>query len=76
MALDCPVFTFFFYRDSETGNYHGIWEELPVSRSGGRQSRREEIKKMANEYAKRIESVCCAAPDQWFNFFDVWKKAA
>ena len=75
VALGCPVFAFFSYRDSKTGNYRAIWQRLNVERAKEKKKRRLASENLAKEYAICMEKICREAPDQWFNFYDFWDLA-
>lgn len=37
-------------------------------------SRNEQVQMLSNAYSAELEKMLKAYPDQWFNFFDFWKK--
>lgn len=72
VSLECPVFTMFSAFNEKIGKYEVFWDELNVLRPETRSERRQELRRLAQEYARRLEAMCVQAPLQWFNFFDFW----
>jgi predicted LPLAT superfamily acyltransferase len=71
--LKCPVYlTFGLYRDPDTYELHcepfADRIELP------RKERQAALARYAQKYAERLESYVKRAPDNWFNFYDFWRK--
>jgi predicted LPLAT superfamily acyltransferase len=71
-VFKCPLFlTFGLYREPNRYDLHcEVFEErvaLP------RRNRQELLRELVQRYAHRLEHYCRLAPDNWFNFFDVWE---
>lgn len=73
VSLECPVFTMFSAFNEKLGKYEVFWQELTVLRPASRSERRQELVRLAQEYARRLEAMCVEFPLQWFNFFDFWE---
>jgi predicted LPLAT superfamily acyltransferase len=74
-VLDCPVFlTFGLYREPNRYDLHcelfAERVELP------RPNRQAELRALVQRYAQRLEHYARLAPDNWFNFYDVWEPGA
>lgn len=72
-TLRCPVyFTVAIYREPNRYELHcepfADRIELP------RGKRDEALKRYAQAYADRLAAYCRQAPDNWFNFYDFWKR--
>jgi predicted LPLAT superfamily acyltransferase len=73
-ALQCPILTFFSVYDEKEKRYKAYWEKLDTSSLERLRSKRaENLRYLANEYTKRLETLVKDHPYQWFNFFDFWK---
>jgi predicted LPLAT superfamily acyltransferase len=70
--LGCPVFlTFGLYR--EPNRYELYCEPFAERVTLGRGTRQADAQAYAQRFAQRLEHYCRLAPDNWFNFYDVWK---
>jgi predicted LPLAT superfamily acyltransferase len=74
-VLKCPLFlTFGLYREPNRYDLHcerfAERVELP------RKNREAELRALVQRYAQRLEHYCRIAPDNWFNFYDVWEEGA
>ncbi|HXI60858.1 MAG TPA: hypothetical protein VNO55_32585 [Polyangia bacterium] len=73
--LGCPVYlTFGLYH--EPNRYDLYCEPFAERVSLSRRSREADARAYAQQFADRLEHYCRLAPDNWFNFFDVWKQPA
>ncbi len=71
--LGCPVFlTFGLYH--EPNRYDLYCEPFADRITLGRRSRQADAQAHAQRFAQRLEHYCRLAPDNWFNFYDVWKQ--
>lgn len=70
--LDCPVYLFFCLREDDGYRIHlepfAERIELP------RRERQQRLQAYLQEYARRLETYCLRAPEQWFNFYDFWRQ--
>lgn len=70
--LDCPVYLFFCLRVADGYQIHcepfAERIELP------RRERQQRLQAYVQQYAKRLEAYCLQAPEQWFNFYDFWRR--
>lgn len=72
--LKCPVYlTFGLYRDP--AHYELFCEPFAEKIELPRKDREAALARYAQRYAERLESYCRRAPDNWFNFYDFWRKA-
>lgn len=71
--LDCPVYLFFCLRDGDRFRLHleAFAERIDLPRK----ARAERLEAYIRQYAKRLEHYCLTAPEQWFNFYNFWRKA-
>jgi predicted LPLAT superfamily acyltransferase len=74
-ALECPVYLAFglFY---EPNRYDLYCEPFAERIELPRRTRDAGATVWAQKYAARLEHYCRMAPDNWFNFYPVWKEAA
>jgi predicted LPLAT superfamily acyltransferase len=70
--LQCPVYLFFCFRDSQ--GYHVHMEPFADRLDLPRRGREEAIKTWVTRYAEALEARCRETPFQWFNFYDFWDK--
>ena len=74
-TLRCPVFlTFGLYH--EPNRYDLYCEPFAERIELARGDRENAARVWAQRYAQRLEHYCRMAPDNWFNFYPVWKEAA
>ena len=74
-SLGCPVYlTFGLYE--EPNRYHLYCEPFAERIELRRGDRDADARVWAQRYAQRLEHYCRMAPDNWFNFYPVWKAAA
>jgi predicted LPLAT superfamily acyltransferase len=74
-SLGCPVYlTFGLY--AEPNRYHLYCEPFADRIELRRGDRDSDAQAWAQRYARRLEHYCRMAPDNWFNFYPVWKAAA
>lgn len=70
--LKCPVLlTFGLY--SEPNRYDLYCEPFAEQIRLPRKNRDEELRKLVQRFAHRLEDYCRKAPDNWFNFYDFWE---
>lgn len=69
--LQVPIVLFFgLYRG---GNRYSVYiEELTEGITSDRSQRDEEVSRLTQEYASRIEHYMKSDPLNWFNFYDYW----
>ena len=72
--LDCPVYLFFCLREGEGYRIH--LEHFAERIELPRRERQECLHSYLQEYARRLETHCLQAPEQWFNFYDFWQQDA
>jgi len=73
--LGCPVFlTFGLYH--EPNRYDLYCEPFADRIVLARGARQADARAYAQRFAQRLEHYCRLAPDNWFNFYDVWKQPA
>ena len=72
--LDCPVYLFFCLREADGYRIHfePFAERIKLPRAG----RQEQLLAYMQQYARRLEYYCLKAPEQWFNFYDFWRRDA
>lgn len=71
--LDCPVVLMLGLYDG--GNRYNVHFEYLIDRVHKLKGDREQaIHEAAQHFAARLEHYCKAAPYNWFNFYDIWKK--
>lgn len=71
-TLGCPVYlTFGLYR--EPNRYDLYCEPFAERIELPRRAREAGAAAYAQQFARRLEHYCRLAPDNWFNFYDVWK---
>lgn len=63
-----PVLLVFAIKDG-LHSYHIYAEQLEVNTS---LKRAEQVKDLANRFARRVEQMALAHPYQWFNMYDFW----
>ena len=69
--LDCPVYLLFCLKQGD--KYRVIFEHLADTLKFSRKTRQEELTKVVNTFAQRLEHYCLEFPLQWFNFFNFWQ---
>jgi predicted LPLAT superfamily acyltransferase len=74
-SLGCPVYlTFGLFTEP---NRYDLYCEPFAERIELRRGERDgDARAWAQRYANRLEHYCRMAPDNWFNFYPVWKAAA
>jgi len=74
-ALECPVYLVFglFY---EPNRYDLYCEPFAERIELPRRTRDAGAAAFAQKFAGRLEHYCRMAPDNWFNFYEVWKVQA
>ncbi|HEY2904143.1 MAG TPA: lipid A biosynthesis acyltransferase [Polyangia bacterium] len=73
--LGCPVYlTFGLYH--EPNRYDLYCEPFAERVTLARGAREADARAYAQRFADRLEHYCRLAPDNWFNFYDVWKQPA
>ena len=74
-SLGCPVYLTFglFHEPNRYDLYCEPFAERIELRRGDREG---DARAWAQRYARRLEHYCRMAPDNWFNFYPVWKAAA
>ena len=74
-SLRCPVYlTFGLFH--EPNRYDLYCEPFAERIELARGARDSEARVWAQRYAQRLEHYCRLAPDNWFNFYPVWKVPA
>ncbi len=73
-TLKCPVYlTFGLYHDPD--HYELFCEPFAERVELPRKDRQAALTQYAQRYAEHLEGFCRRAPDNWFNFYDFWRKA-
>jgi predicted LPLAT superfamily acyltransferase len=73
-TMKCPVYlTFGLYRDPDL--YELYCEPFAERVELPRRRRQEALREYAQRYADRLACYARKAPDNWFNFYDFWRKA-
>ncbi|TXG93237.1 MAG: glycosyltransferase family 2 protein [Rhodocyclaceae bacterium] len=72
--LECPVYLFFCVK--KNGQYSVDVEKFAEKIELPRQNRLQAMQDWVQCYASRLGAHAMAAPLQWFNFFDIWQRAA
>ncbi|MBS0545687.1 MAG: glycosyltransferase family 2 protein [Proteobacteria bacterium] len=76
--LDCPVYLFFCVREDDIdgcSRYRIHFEPFAERIELPRRERQARLQAWVQRYARRLEAHCLAAPYQWFNFYDFWRRA-
>jgi predicted LPLAT superfamily acyltransferase len=74
-VLKCPLFlTFGLYREPNRYDLH--CERFAERVVLPRKNREAELRTLVQRYVHRLEHYCRMAPDNWFNFYDVWEEGA
>jgi predicted LPLAT superfamily acyltransferase len=74
-TLKCPVYlTFGLFRDPD--RYELYCEPFAEKIDLPRKERQAALHAYVQRYAERLESYVRKAPDNWFNFYDFWRKTA
>jgi predicted LPLAT superfamily acyltransferase len=74
-ALGCPVYlTFGLFH--EPSRYDLYCEPFAERVELPRGARADGARGYAQRFAERVEHYCQLAPDNWFNFYDFWRRAA
>ncbi len=68
--LDVPIYVIHCYRERDKFRIRLKRVEPQVERS--RNTRREFMSQVAQEYSSELESLILKDPLQWYNFFDFW----
>lgn len=72
-VLRCPVYLVFgLYH--EPGRYELSCEPFAERLDLPRANRQAALQEAVQRYADRLEHHCRSAPDNWFNFYDFWRK--
>ncbi|MCP1727724.1 putative LPLAT superfamily acyltransferase [Natronospira proteinivora] len=71
-ALQCPVYGF-FYMDRPDGNARIYFERFAERLRLPRREREAKLRSVVDEYVRRLESLLCEYPYQWYNFYDFWQ---
>lgn len=73
-VLKCPLFlTLGLYRDPN--RYDLYCEPLAERVVLSRKTRDQDLQKLVQQYASRLEHYCRTSPYNWFNFYDFWASA-
>ena len=70
--LKCPVALLFCIK--RNGRHEIQLEEFANPLELPRSQRKQRIQATVENFASRLEYYCKVAPNQWFNFYDFWKK--
>lgn len=71
-VLGCPILlTFGLYREPNRYDLH--CEPFAERVQLPRKTRQASLEALVQRFAERLEEYCRRAPDNWFNFFDVWE---
>jgi len=70
--LKCPVFLMFCLKQQQRYSVH--MELFAEQLHWSRKHRQEEMQKIVQQYANRLEVYCLSAPLQWFNFYPFWQQ--
>lgn len=71
-ALGCPVYHFFFMEEPDRG-FRALLEPVADRLRLPRRGREERIRDLAGGFARRLETLVCQYPYQWYNFYDFWR---
>lgn len=71
--LRCPVYLVFGLY-SEPGRYDLYCEPFAERLTISRKDREQGLREVAQRYADRLEHFARLAPENWFNFFDFWRR--
>ena len=71
--LRCPVYMVFGLY-SEPNRYDLFCEPFAERLEIPRKNRQEALEELVQRYANRLEDFCRRAPNNWFNFFDFWRR--
>lgn len=69
--LECPVCLTIGLRTGPR-QYSVFAEPMAERVELPRQEREQRLQSYITPYVRRLEELCCAYPDQWFNFYDFW----
>jgi predicted LPLAT superfamily acyltransferase len=69
--LECPICLTIALRIGYR-QYRVLAEPLVERVELPRTEREERLQRYIEQYARRLEELCCAHPYQWFNFYDFW----
>ena len=67
---DVPVLAVFVMKEGMK-RYHAFVQEVKCDQQA---SKREQMAQLAQNFAKRLETIVRRYPTQWFNYFDFWKQ--
>lgn len=70
VQLDKPILALFIMKDGGT-RYRGFIHRLTADSA---LSPNEQAEQLARQFAEKMEAVLHRYPNQWFNYFDFWKK--
>jgi predicted LPLAT superfamily acyltransferase len=70
-ALGVPVYLIWGLKPN--GRFQVYFEHFADKIQLPRQNRQDELNKIIQDYAKRLEHYCLISPLDWFNFYDFWK---
>ncbi|OCG62008.1 glycosyltransferase family 2 protein [Gilliamella sp. GillExp13] len=70
-ALGFPVYLIWGLKPN--GRFQVYFEHFLDKILLPRQNRQDELNKIIQEYAKRLEHYCLISPLDWFNFYDFWR---
>jgi len=70
--LNCPVYFIFCLKNN--GRYEVHLERMTDALVLPRATRQQELQRVIEIFASRLEQQCLTFPYQWYNFFDFWQK--
>jgi len=70
--LECPVYFLFGLKNE--GKYEIYLEKIADPLELPRATRRQDLERVVQHFANRLEGRCLEFPYQWYNFFDFWQE--
>ena len=70
-GFNVPVSVVFSFKET---NRHYHYFGSPLLQRGEEEKKSDFAVRLANEYVKELENKIKAYPEQWFNYYDFWKK--
>lgn len=70
--LGCPTYLALCVRTGP-GRYETSVDPLSEGRRLPRADREKGAEELARSYVEQLEATCLRLPEQWFNFYDVWR---
>jgi len=73
VVREAPIVAIFVMKESWT-QYRIFVRRLGLSLKGQSSAKRQLTALLAQEFADSLEAIVRRYPEQWFNYFDFWKK--